>query len=122
VRVHLQGIALLATVMLLLLGVARWAAPVLQEALGPEGAIQSTSSPDPPIGSPDAIADLPLTPDEVVQLQTILESINYDVGDIDGIIGPNTRAEIKQVELDLRMPAGTSNRKLLERLIVLTTN
>ncbi len=121
-KVHLQGIALLAAMTLLLLGVARWAAPVLHEALGPEGAIQSTSSPDPPLGSPNAVADLPLTPDEVTNLQTILESINYDVGDIDGIIGPNTRAEIKQVKIDLKLPAGTSDRKLLERLIVLTTN
>lgn len=121
-KIHMQGIALLATVMLLLLGVAKWASPTIHEALGPEGAIQATSSPDPEPGSPDAVADLPLTSDEIVTLQTTLSSLNYDVGGIDGIIGPKTRAAITKVKTDLGLAPGTSNRKLLDRLLVLTTN
>lgn len=119
-KIHLQGVALLATVLLILLGMTRWAAPVLQDALGSEGAIQATSSSEPPIGSPEALADLPLDSDEIATLQTILESINYDAGGVDGIIGPKTRAAIDQAKLDLKLAAGTSNRKLLERLLVLT--
>jgi len=120
VKIHLQGVALLATVLLVLLGMTKWAAPVLQEALGSEGAIQATSSSEPPIGSPEALADLPLSSDEIATLQTILESINYDAGGVDGIMGPKTKAAIDQAKLDLKLAAGTSNRKLLERLLVLT--
>jgi len=121
-KIHLQGIALLAAVMLLLLGMAKWASPTLHDALGPEGAIQATSSPDPVPGSPDAVADLPLTTDEIVTLQTTLDSLLYDVGGIDGIIGPTTKAAIAKAKTDLGLAPGTSNRKLLERLLILTTN
>jgi len=121
-KIHLQGIALLATVMLLLLGVAKWASPTLHDALGPEGAIQATSSPDTIPGSPDAVADLPLTSDEMATLQATLDSLLYDVGGIDGISGPKTKAAIAKVKTDLGLAPGTSNRKLLERLLVLTTN
>jgi len=122
VRIHIKGVAILAAVFLLLLGISNWASPVLHEALGSEGAIQATSSPDPEPGSAAAIAELPLSPDEIADLQAILESINYDVGGIDGIMGPKTRAVITQVKLDLKLAAGTTDRKLLERLTVLTTN
>ncbi len=121
-KIHIKGIALLGVVFLLLLGVANWAAPVMHEALGSEGAIQATSSPDPVPGSPDAIANLPLSPDEIANLQAILESINYDVGGIDGIMGPKTKSMIAQAKLDLKLAAGTTDRKLLERLLVLTSD
>jgi len=117
----MQGVALLAAVLLLLLGMTKWAAPVLQDALGSEGAIQATSSSEPPAGSAEALANLPLTSDEVATLQTILESINYDAGGTDGIMGPKTRSAVDQVKLDLKLAAGTSDRKLLERLLVLTS-
>jgi len=121
-KIHVQGVALLAVVMLLLLGMAKWAAPTLHDALGPEGAIQATSSPDTIPGASDADIDLPLSSDEIATLQIILESINYDVGGSDGIAGPKTKAAIKQVKLDLKLAAGTSDRKLFERLLVLTAN
>jgi len=121
-KIHLQGVALLLTVMLVLLGMAKWASPTIHDALGPEGAIQATSSPEPDPGSPDAIADLPLATDEMVILQTILDSLLYDTGGIDGIAGPKTRAAIAKAIADLGLAPDTSNRKLLERLLVLTTN
>jgi len=121
-KIHVQGVALLAVVMLLLLGMSRWAAPTLHDALGPEGAIQATSSPDTIPGASDAEIDLPLSSDEIAALQTILESIGYDVGGSDGIAGPKTKAAIKKVKLDLTLAAGTSDRKLFERLLVLTAN
>ena len=121
-RIHIKGVALLAAVSLLLLGIANWASPVLHEAMGSEGAIQATSSPGPDPGSVDAEADLPLSSDEIADLQAILESINYDVGGSDGIMGPKTKAAITQVKLDLKLAAGTTDRKLLERLTVLTAD
>jgi len=121
-KIHFQGVALLLTVMLALLGMAKWASPTLHDALGPDGAIQATSSPDPEPGSPDALADLPLTSDEIATLQTILDSINYDVGGVDGIAGPKTKAAITQAKLDLKLAPGTTDRKLFERLVLLTTN
>jgi len=121
-KIHLQGVALLLTVMLVLLGMAKWASPTIHEALGPDGAIQATSSPDPVPGSSDALSELPLTSDEVATLQTILDSIGYDVGGIDGIKGPKTRAAIAEAKTDLNLAEGTSDRKLFERLVILTAS
>ncbi len=122
-RIHIQGIALLGAVFLVLLGIANWAAPVVNEAFSSEGAIQATSSPEPPIGSEEEAEDLPLNTEEIAQLQTLLESINYDMGGIDGIIGPKTREAINQAKLDLAtsgLGSTSSDRRLLDRLIVLT--
>ncbi len=121
-KIHLQGVALLLTVMLVLLGMAKWASPTIHEALGPDGAIQATSSPDPVPGSADALAELPLTSDEITTLQTILDSIGYDVGGIDGIKGPKTKAAIAKAKADLKLAEGTSDRKLFERLVILTAS
>lgn len=122
-RIHFQGVALLGLVFLVLLGVGRWAAPVIRESFGSEGAIQATSSTDPPIGSPEDIDDLPLDSEEIAKLQLLLESIRYDAGGIDGIMGPKTREAANQAKLDLldpRFGTAASDRTLLERLIVLT--
>jgi len=121
-KIHLQGVALLLTVMLVLLGMAKWASPTIHEALGPDGAIQATSSPDPVPGSSDALAELPLTSDEITTLQTILDSIGFDVGGIDGIKGPKTKAAIAKAKNDLKLAEGTSDRKLFERLVILTAS
>jgi peptidoglycan hydrolase-like protein with peptidoglycan-binding domain len=39
------------------------------------------------------------------QLQTLLESYGYDVGDIDGILGAKTRLAIQDVQQRLGLPA-----------------
>jgi lytic murein transglycosylase len=46
-----------------------------------------------------------LSAKEVMQLQTILAKAGYDVGKIDGIVGQQTRTAVKQVQLQLGMPA-----------------
>lgn len=118
-RIHVQGIALLGLVFLILLGVGRWAAPVVRESFGSDGAIQATSSPDPPIGSPEDVEAEPLNTEEVAKLQSLLESINYDVGGTDGIMGPRTREAASQAKLDLKLGSTASDRRLLDRLTVL---
>jgi len=46
-----------------------------------------------------------LNASQTKQLQTILANAGYDVGKIDGIIGAQTRAAVKDVQLRLGMPA-----------------
>ena len=49
--------------------------------------------------------DVGLTGPEMKQLQTLLESYGYDVGDIDGILGAKTRLAIQDVQQRLGLPA-----------------
>ena len=49
--------------------------------------------------------DIGLTGPEMKQLQTLLVSYGYDVGDIDGILGAKTRLAIQDVQLRLGLPA-----------------
>lgn len=46
-----------------------------------------------------------LSAKEVERLQTILARRGYDVGKVDGIIGARTRAAVKEVQLQLGLPA-----------------
>lgn len=58
-----------------------------------------------------------LSAKEVAQLQTILAKKGYNVGKIDGIIGQNTRAAVKEVQLQLGMPADSyPTKELLAKL------
>ena len=51
------------------------------------------------------VPDVGLTGSEMKQLQTLLESYGYDVGDIDGILGAKTRLAIQDVQQRLGLPA-----------------
>ncbi|MBT5930565.1 MAG: lytic murein transglycosylase, partial [Rhodobacteraceae bacterium] len=51
------------------------------------------------------VPDIGLTGPEMKQLQTLLESYGYDVGDIDGILGAKTRLAIQDVQQRLGLPA-----------------
>jgi lytic murein transglycosylase len=54
---------------------------------------------------------------EVKALQQALERQGYDVGKIDGIIGENTRAAVKDVQMKLGLPADSyPTKELLARL------
>lgn len=58
-----------------------------------------------------------LSASQTKQLQTILAQNGYDVGKIDGIIGAQTRAAVKDVQLRLGMPADSyPTTELLARL------
>ena len=51
------------------------------------------------------------------QLQQRLVSRGYDVGKVDGILGANTRAAVRQEQIRLGMPAdGWPTRQLLSAL------
>ena len=49
--------------------------------------------------------DVGLTGPEMKQLQTLLKSYGYDVGDIDGILGAKTRLAIQDVQQRIGLPA-----------------
>lgn len=55
--------------------------------------------------------------DQMKQLQQRLVARGYDVGKVDGILGANTRAAIRQEQIRLGMPAdGWPTRQLLSAL------
>ena len=59
-------------------------------------------------GAPDYFTESPsaiLKVDEMVVLQKILQRLGYDVGEIDGILGLNTRQSVRKVQLALGLPA-----------------
>ena len=47
----------------------------------------------------------PLSYEQVVELQTILQNKGYDVGKLDGKIGAGTRAAVKDMQIKLGLPA-----------------
>lgn len=58
-----------------------------------------------------------LRPADITALQTRLTALGYDTGGIDGIIGPNTRAALRQWQRDnAAVVDGYVNRDLLQRL------
>jgi lytic murein transglycosylase len=58
-----------------------------------------------------------LTAAEIVELQTLLTDLGYDIGGIDGVIGPRTRAAVTAVQQQLGLPAdGVATPDLLARL------
>ncbi len=56
---------------------------------------------------------LPLSPAEVRQVQSLLADRGYDVGKIDGVIGANTRAAIKDMQIKFGLPADSYPDKAL---------
>ena len=58
-----------------------------------------------------------LSLDETKRLQRYLQNRGYDVGAIDGIIGARTRAAVKQLQLELGLPADSYPSRELLRYI-----
>ena len=48
---------------------------------------------------------MPLSAAEVRQVQSLLAKRGYDVGKIDGVIGANTRAAVKAMQIKFGLPA-----------------
>ena len=64
-------------------------------------------------GSPDPA----LSGAEMKQLQTRLQTLGYNVGKVDGILGANTRAAVQDVQQKLGLPADAwPTHELLNRL------
>ena len=92
-RSHIQGLFLLLLVGIALLGIARYAAPVVQEALGED--------------------DPPLNGDEVGIVQDHLTRLGFDPGPVDGLMGPSTRTAIDEAIMEYQLNIGSSDRNLL---------
>lgn len=61
--------------------------------------------------------DTPLSFNENKDLQSLLSSLGYDTGGIDGKIGPNTRQALRYWQKDKGLPAdGYVNKRILEML------
>lgn len=114
-RSHIQGIFLLLIVGIALLGMARYAAPVVQEALGEDGALQAESAPEDLIdlAAIEEEIDPPLNGDEVVVVQDHLTRLGFDPGPVDGLMGPGTRTAIDEAIVEYQLNIGSSDRDLL---------
>lgn len=114
-RSHIQGLFLLLLVGIALLGIARYAAPVVQEALGEDGALQAESAPEDLIdlGAIDVEVDPPLNGDEVGVVQNHLTRLGFDPGPVDGLMGPSTRTAIEEAIIEYQLNIGSSDRDLL---------
>lgn len=91
-RTHLQGIAILALVVAALWGLTQLAAPALD---GDGSAVTAESREDRvDLTVGEEPADDPLTADEVTDLQfgLYVEGFLESADDVDGILGPGTRA------------------------------
>ncbi|NCG25576.1 MAG: hypothetical protein GWP47_15790 [Actinobacteria bacterium] len=114
-RSHIQGLFLLLLVGIALLGIARYAAPVVQEALGEDGALQAESAPEDlsDLGAIDVEVDPPLNGDEVGIVQDHLTRLGFDPGPVDGLMGPSTRTAIDEAIVEYQLNIGSSDRNLL---------
>lgn len=116
-RYHIQGIFLLLIVLIAVLFTARMAAPVLSDALGDEGAIVAESAevtPDADLAAGAAEEDLPLTGEEVGQIQTDLTTLGFDPGAVDGIMGDATQNAIDAAIVQYQLDVTASNRAVFD--------
>jgi len=114
-RSHIQGLFLLLIVGIALLGMARYAAPIVSEALGEDGALRAESAPEDLIDlvALEAELDEPLTGDEVGIIQAHLTRLGFDPGPVDGLMGPSTRTTIDEAIVEYQLTVGSSDRDLL---------
>lgn len=116
-RSHIQGLFLLLGVGIALLVLARFAAPVLSDAFGEDGAIVAESADVDDVvelAAADQEIAIPLTGDEVAQLQADLTQLGFEPGPIDGILGGGTRAAIDAAIVQYQLDTNASDRELLE--------
>lgn len=116
-RFHIQGLFVLLGVGIVLLVMARIAAPVLDDAFGEDGAIVAESSDAEDIvdlAAAETEVDLPLTGDEVAVLQADLTQLGFEPGPIDGILGTGTRAAISAAILQYQLDTAATDRDVLE--------
>lgn len=115
-RSHIQGLFILLGVAIALLALANVAAPVVGDAFGEDGAIVAES------GEVDDVIELsaelqaaaiPLTGEEVAQLQADLTTLGFDPGPIDGILGGGTRSAIDTAIEQYGLAAGATDRDVL---------
>lgn len=117
-RMHVQGIGILALVLAALWGLTQLAAPALR---GDGSAVTAQSREDRvDLTVGEEPADDPLTGDEVVDLQfgLYVEGFLDSADDVDGILGPGTRAAMDEAAVRWDM-AGATDRELLDHVSAL---
>jgi hypothetical protein len=114
-RTHLQGFALLGLLVLALWGLTRLASPALSEAFGEDGAIQADSGDVVDLVVGGETLDAPLDDDERARLQFHLVVWGYlgDISEVDGIIGPGTRAAMAEAASDWGLDEPTDREFLI---------
>jgi membrane-bound lytic murein transglycosylase B len=81
------------------------------------GALADRVAGNGPIQAAWPAGDLPMTRDQRVEMQEVLQSLGFDVGGIDGIIGAKTRDAIRGFQKARGIPAdGHPNLALLNRI------
>ena len=116
-RYHIQGVFILLIVFIGVLFTARVAAPVLSDAFGDEGAIVAESAEvdeAADLTSAEAEEDLPLTGEEVGQIQADLTALGFDPGPVDGIMGSSTQGAIDAAIVQYQLDVAASNRAVYE--------
>ena len=116
-RYHIQGVFILLIAFIGILFTARVAAPVLSDAFGDEGAIVAESAEvdeDADLTSAEAEEDLPLTGEEVGQIQADLTALGFDPGPIDGIMGSSTQGAIDTAIVQYQLDVAASNRAVYD--------
>ncbi len=113
-RTHLQGIALLGLLVAALWGMTKLASPALGDAFGEDGALQAESGDvvDLVVGSETLDAPLEFEEAKRLQFHLLVGGFLDDISQVDGAIGPQTRAAMAEAadEWELDNP---SDRELL---------
>lgn len=116
-RYHIQGVFILLIVCIAVLFTARIAAPVLSDAFGDEGAIVAKSAEvDEDADLPVSEEDLPLSGEEVGQIQADLKALGFNPGPVDGIMGETTQRAIDVAIVQYQLDVAASNREVYDYL------
>lgn len=101
-RNHVQGVALLGLLVATLWGLTKIAGPALGDAFGEEGALQAESGDVVDLVVDAETVEAPLDDEERARLQFHLVLGGYldDISQVDGIIGPGTRAAMAAAAAD----------------------
>ncbi len=116
-RYHVQGVFILLIVFIAVLFSARIAAPVLSDAFGDEGAIVAESAEvdeDADLTPAETEEDLPLTGEEVGQIQADLTALGFAPGPVDGIMGGATQGAIDAAIVQYQLDVAASNREVYD--------
>jgi peptidoglycan hydrolase-like protein with peptidoglycan-binding domain len=115
-RQHTQGLVLLIVMLVALWITVDLAGPVLDDALSGDDSALHAETID--VVEPDEEGDLPvpLTPEEVLELQAVLTEAGYDPGPIDGVMGSATQSAADLAIADRGLPDSVTLRSLTNRL------
>jgi hypothetical protein len=115
-RQHIQGLILLIVMLTALWITLDKAGPVLSDALSGEDSALHVETADVVDIENETEPAVPLSAEEVLELQAVLTQSGYDPGPIDGLMGPATTSAADQAIADRGLPASISHRSLTNRI------